>query len=210
MHPPTSTPRDTVQLYRFEFSGHGLEKTALGRLSFISFGFDSQTMRTNASHAMTPFRSISVNLHVWEMHSRCVKSSDSRWKERGRGMESLVPTSDYEHGVLPPWEEKDGMSVWFSTTMLRRFAWIKETTSFLSYLFVSSHTPAWLGCTTVELFNGDDWNILNRRIIVAQISSIIFNTSTIHFSTFPWDINRPILPTIYIADMTTSFPNPLR
>ncbi len=109
---------------------------------------------------------------------------------------------------------------------LRRFAWIKETLSFLSYLFVSSRTPVWLGCATVELSNGDDWyvyvlyafecsnmpdrNILNCRIIVAQISSIIFNTSTTHFSTFPWDINRPTLPTIYIAVRTTSFPNPLR
>ncbi len=82
------------------------------------------------------------------------------------------------------------------------------------------------GCTIIELFDGDSWyarvflyafklsnmsgrNILNYRIIIAQISSVIFNIWTIHFSTFSSG-NRAILPTIYIADRTTSFSNPLR
>ncbi|KAK0432270.1 hypothetical protein EV421DRAFT_1507649 [Armillaria borealis] len=73
--------------------------------------------------------------------------------------------------------------------MLRRFTWILLIRLFSDPCLVG-------GRTTVELFDGDNRYICvflyafklsnmsgrNHRIIFAQISSIIFNTWTIHFS----------------------------
>lgn len=70
-------------------------------------------------------------------------------------MESLVPVSDYEHAVFPPWEEKDGMSVCLQRLLhvLRRFAWIFPVV--LVRLFLDLCLVG--GRTAVELFDGDNY-----------------------------------------------------
>ncbi|SJK99576.1 uncharacterized protein ARMOST_02884 [Armillaria ostoyae] len=72
--------------------------------------------------------------------------------------------------------------------------------------------------TTVELFDGDNRNILNRRIIVAQISSIIFNTLHGPFtsqpflwtSTDPYSLRFTLLIGPLLVGSTASFSKPLR
>ncbi|PBL04242.1 hypothetical protein ARMGADRAFT_1004851 [Armillaria gallica] len=85
----------------------------------------------------------------------------------GHGMESLVPTSYYEHAVLPPWEEKDGIRLWLSTTTYVPSPCMDQGNNILPVVLVHLFPDPFLvgGCTTVELFEGGGCGRFNTPLL---------------------------------------------